>query len=397
MNVILFMLIFNNSIITKNNQLTINYLKEFNKAIGKFYCKNTVVSFLFTSLQHAKKSTFLLLVLMIINTNAQDKKFKIHTVAFYNLENLFDTINDPNKLDEYSPMMELKTGRSSVYKKKIHNMASVIADIGKDVSKHSPSIIGICEVENKAVLEDLVNDSLLVHKDYGIVHYNSTDVRGIDVGLLYKKKAFTPISTSSHELKLYDADTNKRVYTREQLLVTGKLEDETIHILVNHWPSRRGGEAKSRPKRVAAAKLSKKILDSLQTIDPYAKVFIMGDLNDNPNNASVKKVLKAKPSKKIGLKGLYNPYINFYKNGIGTTAYRDSWSLFDQIMITKPLLEKDYTTFQFYKAGVYNKSFIITKNGTYKGYPLRSFGYHGFNNGYSDHFPVYIYLIKEVP
>jgi hypothetical protein len=390
------MLIFNDSIITKNNQLTINYLKEFTKSNGKFYFKIHVVSFLFNCRKHVKNSILFFTLLVIINANSQDKKFKIHTVAFYNLENLFDTINDPNKLDEYSPMMELKTGRGSVYRKKISNMASVLADIGKDVSKHSPSIIGICEVENKAVLEDLANDSLLVDKDYGIVHYNSTDVRGIDVGLLYKKNAFTPISTSSHELKIYDADTNKRVYTREQLLVTGKLEDETIHIIVNHWPSRRGGEAKSRPKRVAAAKLSKHILDSLQTIDPYAKVFVMGDLNDNPNNASVKKILKAKPSKKIGLKGLYNPYINFYKNGIGTTAYRDSWSLFDQIMLTKPLLEKDYATFQFYKAGVYNKNFIITKSGTYKGYPLRSFGYHGFNNGYSDHFPVYVYLIKQV-
>ncbi|MCL5127009.1 endonuclease/exonuclease/phosphatase family protein [Algibacter sp. L4_22] len=338
-----------------------------------------------------------LFFMVFLNTNAQDKKFKIHTVAFYNLENLFDTINDTSKLDEYSPMMELKTDKGPVYKKKIRNMARVIADIGKDVSENSPSIIGVCEVENKAVLEDLVNDSLLVDKDYGIVHYNSTDVRGIDVALLYQKKAFTPISTSSHELKIYNADTNKRVYTREQLLVSGKLEDETIHLIVNHWPSRRGGEAKSRPKRVAAAKLSNHLLDSLQMIDPYAKVFIMGDLNDNPNNASVKKILKAKPSKKLGLKGIYNPYINFYKNGIGTTAYRDAWSLFDQIMITKPLLEKDYSSFQFYKAGIYNKNYIITKNGAYKGYPLRSFGYHGFNNGFSDHFPVYIYLIKEVP
>lgn len=340
--------------------------------------------------------TCFLIANTFVFTHAQEKKFKIHTVAFYNLENLFDTINDPSKLDEYSPMMELKTDRSLVYQKKIHNMARVLVDIGKTVSKHSPSIIGVSEVENKAVLEDLVSDSLLADQDYGIVHYNSTDVRGIDVALLYKKNAFTPIHTSSHELKIYDADTNKRIYTREQLLVSGVLEDETIHIIVNHWPSRRGGEAKSRSKRVAAAKLTKRILDSLQSTDPYAKVLIMGDLNDNPNNASVKKVLKAKPEKKVGLKGVYNPFENFYKNGMGTTAYRDAWSLFDQIMVTKPLLEKDYASFQFYKAGIYNKNFIITKTGAYKGYPLRSFGYHGFNNGFSDHFPVYVYLIKSV-
>ncbi len=377
--------------------MTVKYLKEFQEIRCNLCNNRPVVSFLYERMNCLKIAFIGLFFMVFLNTNAQDKKFKIHTVAFYNLENLFDTINDTSKLDEYSPMMELKTDKGPVYKKKIRNMARVIADIGKDVSENSPSIIGVCEVENKAVLEDLVNDSLLVDKDYGIVHYNSTDVRGIDVALLYQKKAFTPISTSSHELKIYNADTNKRVYTREQLLVSGKLEDETIHLIVNHWPSRRGGEAKSRPKRVAAAKLSKHLLDSLQMIDPYAKVFIMGDLNDNPNNASVKKILKAKPSKKLGLKGIYNPYINFYKNGIGTTAYRDAWSLFDQIMITKPLLEKDYSSFQFYKAGIYNKNYIITKNGAYKGYPLRSFGYHGFNNGFSDHFPVYIYLIKEVP
>ncbi|GAL62745.1 hypothetical protein JCM19300_3313 [Algibacter lectus] len=376
--------------------MTVKYLKEFQAVTFQFSYKTHVVSFLFKSKNCLKFALTSLLLLAFLNTNAQDKKFKIHTVAFYNLENLFDTINDPNKLDEYSPMMELKTNRGLVYKKKIRNMARVLADIGKGVTNTAPSIIGVCEVENKAVLEDLVNDSLLVDIDYGIVHYNSTDVRGIDVALLYKKNAFTPISTSSHELKIYDPETSKRVYTREQLLVSGNLEGETIHLIVNHWPSRRGGEAKSRPKRVAAAKLNKRLLDSLQTIDPYAKVLIMGDLNDNPNNASVKKVLKAKPTKKVGLKGIYNPYINFFKDGMGTTAYRDSWSLFDQIMVTKPFLEKDYTSFQFYKAGIYNKNYIITKLGAYKGYPLRSFGYHGFNNGFSDHFPVYVYLIKEV-
>ena len=343
-----------------------------------------------------KFGIYVLLANSFIFGYAQDKKFKIHTIAFYNLENLFDTINNPKKLDEFSPIMGVKGNKSEVYKKKIRNMARVISDIGMDISKHAPSIIGVSEVENKAVLDDLVKDPALLDKHYGIVHYNSTDLRGIDVALLYQKQAFTPTHTSVHELKLYDADSNKRIYTREQLLVSGVLEGETIHIIVNHWPSRRGGEAKSRPKRVAAAKLTKRLLDSLQVIDPYAKVVIMGDLNDNPNNASVKTVLKAKPHKKVGLKGVYNPFEDFYKHGMGTTAYRDAWSLFDQIMVTKPLLEQDYTTFQYYKAGIYNKNYIITKKGTYKGYPLRSFGYNGFNNGFSDHFPVYIYLIKKV-
>jgi endonuclease/exonuclease/phosphatase family metal-dependent hydrolase len=333
-----------------------------------------------------------------LSVNAQEKKkFKIYTVAFYNLENLFDTINDPTKNDEASPIMEMKGDIQDVYKKKVHNMARVISDIGTDVAHNSPVIIGVSEVENREVMEDVANDPLLIDKDYGIIHYDSPDKRGIDVGMFYQKKFFTPLFTSSHELLIYDDSSRERVYTRDQLLVSGKLDGEMIHIIVNHWPSRSGGEAKSRSKRVGAAKLSKKIIDSLQTIDPYAKIFIMGDLNDNPNNASVKEVLKAKKDKEdVEFKGIYNPMEGFFKMGAGSNAYRDSWSLFDQILLTQPLLENDYSSFRFYKAGIYNNNYLVTKRGRWKGYPFRSFADGGFTDGFSDHFPVYVFLIKEL-
>ena len=346
------------------------------------------------------KGCFYLLFLTLCPiSNAQEKKiFKIHTIAFYNLENLFDTINDPLKFDESSPIMEIKWNREKVYKKKVKNMARVIADIGTKETHNSPVIIGVSEVENRTVLEDLVNDSILLKKDYGIVHYSSPDVRGIDVALLYQKQFFTPITTSSHELKIYDDATRKRVYTRDQLLVSGNLDGDLIHIIVNHWPSRSGGEARSRPRRIAAAKLTKHIVDSLQIIDPYAKILIMGDLNDNPTNNSIKDVLKTEKDKgKVLFKGVYNPFENFFKKGLGTTGYRDSWSLFDQIMITKPLLKNDYSSYRFYKASIFNENYLTQKDGQYKGYPYRSFGNGGFTDGYSDHFPVYIYVIKEVP
>lgn len=332
-----------------------------------------------------------------LNIHAQEKKtYKVHTIAFYNLENLFDTVNDPEKNDEASPIMEMKGDVEEVYKKKVSNMARVIADIGKDITNNSPVILGVAEVENRKVMEDVANDPQLIDKDYGIIHYDSPDRRGIDVGLYYQKKLFTPIHTSSHELLIYDDNTRKRVYTRDQLLVSGKLEDEMIHVIVNHWPSRRGGEARSRPKRVAAAKLNKKMIDSLQTIDPYAKIFIMGDLNDDPTNASVKEVLNAKKEKEdVELKGIYNPFESFFKMGIGSNAYRDSWSLFDQILMTQPLLEKDYSSFRFYKAGIFNENYLITKRGRWKGYPFRSFADGGFTDGFSDHFPSYVILIKE--
>lgn len=330
--------------------------------------------------------------------NNKDKRFKVHTLAFYNLENLFDTVNDTTKFDEASPIMEMNADREGVYKKKVHNMARVLSDIGSDVTGNSPAVIGVCEIENREVLVDVINDPLLLGRDYGIIHYESPDARGIDVALIYQKALFRPISHSSHEVKIYDDRTRKRKHTRDQLLVSGELDGDLIHVIVNHWPSRSGGEARSRPKRIAAAKVSKRLVDSLQAIDPYAKVFVMGDLNDDPTNSSVKDVLNAKNEKDdVELKGIYNPYENmFTKKGFGTTAYRDAWSLFDQIMFTKPLIEKDYSSFRFYKAGIYNKQYLTNKRGRWKGYPFRSFADGGFTDGFSDHFPVYVYLIKQV-
>ena len=344
--------------------------------------------------------TLLLFCSLIISLSgySQDKrKFKVHTIAFYNVENLFDTINDTQKFDEASPIMEMSFNREEVYEKKVKNMARVISEIGSDVSKNSPAIIGIAEVENRKVIEDLANDEALYSKDYGIVHFESPDARGIDVALMYQKALFSPIDVSSHELKLYDDISRKRVFTRDQLLVSGKLEGELIHIIVSHWPSRSGGEARSRPKRLAAARLNKRIIDSLQAIDPYAKIFSVGDLNDDPTNASLKDILKTEKNKEdVKLKGIYNPMESFFRKGLGSNAYRDAWSLFDQILITKPLLEDDYSSLRFYKDGIFNKIYLTNKKGRYKGYPLRSFADGNFTNGFSDHFPVYVHVIKEV-
>ncbi len=342
-------------------------------------------------------SLFIFLLSISICLAQKEKHFKIHTIAFYNLENLFDTINDPLKNDEASPIMEIKANRSNAYKKKIKNMARVIADIGNDIAKNSPAIIGVAEIENRQVLEDLVNNPLLLAKDYGIIHYDSPDSRGIDVALLYQKELFIPTESNSYKLKIFGDVSRKRIYTRDQLLVSGTLDGELIHIIVNHWPSRRGGEAKSRPKRIAAAKLNKQIIDSLHADNPYAKIITMGDLNDDPTNTSVKKILKAKSKQnKVALKGLYNPYEKmFTEKGWGTTAYRDALSLFDQILVSKELIEKDYSSFRFWKAGIYNKAYLYNKRGRYKGYPLRSFTNGRFTNGFSDHFPVFVYLIRN--
>tara|TARA_R100001369_G_scaffold78759_1_gene108543 strand:+ start:1713 stop:2768 length:1056 start_codon:yes stop_codon:yes gene_type:complete len=346
-----------------------------------------------------KHYLLLIFTFSLLGVSAQEeKKYKVNTIAFYNLENLYDPEDDTAINDEASPIMEMGEDlREGVYKQKLANMAKVISEIGKDVTGTSPAIIGVAEIENRKVLEDLVNQEPLLYKDYGIVQFDSPDRRGIDVALLYQKRLFIPTNYKALPLLIYrDNDRTKRVYTRDQLLVSGMLDGEKIHFIVNHWPSRSGGEARSRPKRIKAAKLNKRIIDSLFSEDPYAKIITMGDMNDDPTSPSVKEVLKAKENREdVKIKELYNPMEEMYNKGIGTLAWRDSWNLFDQMILSKELLKKDYSSYRFYKAGIYNKSYLANPRGRYKGYPYRSF-VGGFTGGYSDHFPVFVYLIKEV-
>ncbi|MEZ4858986.1 MAG: endonuclease/exonuclease/phosphatase family protein [Flavobacteriaceae bacterium] len=335
---------------------------------------------------------------VIASSHGQEKKaYKIATVAFYNVENLFDYEDDPLTFDDDRTPTGKDHWTEEIYNAKLKNMAKVISEIGADVTGSSPTIIGVCEIENLRVLEDLVNQEPLKDKEYGIVHFDSPDRRGIDVALLYQKKVFTPTNYKAHELKIYeDNDPTQRIYTRDQLLVSGMLDGEKIHLIVNHWPSRSGGEARSRFKRIKAAKLNKQIIDSLFTEDPYAKIITMGDLNDDPNSPSLSEVLKPKRNReKVGLKELYNPMEDMFKKGLGTLAYRDGWNLFDQMILSSELTKTDYSSYRFYKAGIYNKTYLANPRGQYKGYPYRSYADGGFTGGYSDHFPVYVYLIKE--
>lgn len=365
---------------------------------------------------NSKKSIFLFLLLLvgITNSQAQDKKFKIHTVAFYNVENLFDTINGPNFDEEYLPQ---NGWTSKKYKQKISNLGRVIVGIGtNDQQKEAPTFLGVAEVENKGVLEDLVRDPQIASKDYGIVHFDSPDKRGIDVGFLYQKKYFKPTSYINVPLYVYqnevvakkadpegeEADKanvnfdakSKRIYTRDQLLVTGLLEGEEVHFIVNHWPSRSGGEKRSSPYREAAGRLNRKIMDSLFKINPNAKIITMGDLNDGTYNKSVKEGIGAKLKKsEVKKYGIYNPFEQMAKDGHASLFYRDSGDIFDQIMVSEAYIRNDFAGWQYWKAGIYNKQFMIQTSGQYKGYPLRN---SPSEPGFSDHFPVYIYLIKEI-
>jgi hypothetical protein len=353
-------------------------------------CKNIFISLL-TILAFAKA--------VPAQNSTTPARYKVKTIAFYNLENLFDTEDDPNINDEASPIMEMAEGvREDVYQKKLTSMARVIRKMGAEKAQTAPAIIGVCEIENRKVLEDLVNHPLLIEFDYGIEHYDSPDRRGIDTGMIYKKSDFRVLNSESKELIIFDKSSGRRIYTRDQLVVTGELDGDKISLIVNHWPSRRGGEQKSRPNRVAAAALNKKVIDSLHSIDAMSKVIIMGDLNDDPINKSVLETLNAqKDRENVRPQMIYNPYIQMLKDGYNTLAYRDAGNIFDQIMITYPLLnEADQSGYKYYQAHIYNPSFMTNKTGRFKGYPMRSFADGRFTGGYSDHFPVFVSLVKQI-
>ena len=345
-----------------------------------------------------KFKLFLLVIcLPILSSSQQKSTVKIRTIAFYNVENLFDTENDSLTFDDDRTPEGKDHWTQERYKQKIENISNVISLIGLKESKTSPDILGLCEIENKKVLENLISHPKLQKMNYGIVHFDSPDERGIDVAFIYKKAVFFPTSFQSRRLLLQNID-GERDYTRDQLVVGGLLDDEQIYCIVNHWPSRSGGAARSKPNRLAAAKLNKSIIDSILRIDHTAKIISMGDLNDDPIDDSLRKILKTK-GKKMNLEenDLFNPMEKLFKKGVGSLAYRDEWNLFDQFYFTANLLEKEGGSYRFWKANVFTAPYLFAKKGKYKGYPLRTYSGGNYTGGYSDHLPVYMYLIKVIP
>lgn len=322
------------------------------------------------------------------------KTFNVRFIAFYNVENLFDTINDTLIFDDERTPTGAYHWTQERYQRKIANIAKVLSEIGKETTGTSPDIIGLCEVENKKVVTDLTLHANLRSKNYGIIHHDSPDERGIDVALLYKKHVFLPHSFNSHRLLLFDEDGN-RDYTRDQLVVGGQLDDEEFFFIVNHWPSRSGGEAKSRPNRIKAAHLNKRIIDSILRLKPNAKIISMGDFNDDPRNDSFKKVLKTVGKKRLlDSTGLFNPMERLFKKGVGSLAYRDKWNLFDQFFFTANVLSESRETYSYWKVGVFDPEYLKNDSGKYKGYPFRTYVGTTYHGGYADHFPVYLFLVK---
>lgn len=314
-------------------------------------------------------------------------------VGFYNVENLFDTINDPRIRDDDFTPQGSNRWNTERYFEKLDNLAEVLKLLGQEVNPDGLAVIGLAEVENTTVLEDLAAHEKIRDRNYQVVFEQGPDRRGMHVAFFYNPTYFEYVSHNNYPTVVPDRPD---FITRDQLLLTGNLLGERMHFIVGHWPSRVGGEARSRPGRIAKADIARAVIDSIQAAEPGAKVFIMGDFNDNPTDISIRKHLRSKGSRDgIRENELYNPFESFFRRGIGTNAWRDSWSLFDQILFTPSLLNDDYSDFTYLRAEVFNRPFLRQPSGRFQGYPFRSFGGGVYLGGYSDHFPVCVYLIRE--
>jgi predicted extracellular nuclease len=284
------------------------------------------------------------------------------------------------------------------YSDKMSKIAKLISELGRQYTNDNPAIVGLIEVENRQVIEDLIRQPILAKSDYGIVHYNSYDARGIDIAIIYQKKRFKPTETYKKEIKIFD-DEGKRSYTRDVLVVKGLLDGEKVGVFMNHWPSRSGGEARSLPRRIAAAAVLKAEMDKARAESPDIKLIAMGDFNDDPVSPSLKKHLGAvgEPSELSEKTPYYNLMTKLYKAGVASLAYRDAPNLFDQIIVSKNLYspEKMTPTYSVYKGEIYAPSYLVNSQGQWKGYPFRSWDGDRYTGGYSDHFPAFSVLQRE--
>lgn len=315
------------------------------------------------------------------------RKSELYSVAFYNLENLFDTIHDDGKNDyDFLP-----DGRyawnTTKYEAKLKNLAHVLSELSRGKVPQGPACIGVAEVENKRVLNDLLKQPALAQYKY--VHYEGPDERGIDCALLYDSLQFQVKHSKLVYSAPFEGDTTD--LTRGFLVVDGSLAGERLCLIVNHWPSRGSGEE----YRIHAARQVKALKDSLFREGRHLKLIVMGDLNDDPMDESLQVLGARKDKEQVGEQEFYNPWWKTLEDdGIGTLCYRGKWNLFDQIVLTRPLLEGQGGL--LYDGNeVFRPDYLFQHDDKYEGYPLRTHGGRKWLNGYSDHLPTIVYLRKH--
>lgn len=309
---------------------------------------------------------------------------QLYTIAFYNLENLFDAQDNKFTLDNDFTPNGFKKWTTKKYKRKLSRLAKTILKIGQSTNKYPPVLIGVAEAENKSVLQDLLNTSPLNDINYGFIHYESPDERGIDTGLIYHQKYFRVLESYAIPLLVNNPD-GIRDTTRDILYVRGLLNGENVHLFVNHWPSRREGAEITEYKRVTAAEVIKKKMKAIEVLEASPNYIVMGDFNDDPQSLSIQTLLEHP--------GLHNPMESLHiPNARGSASYKKAWNLFDQIMLSHNFYKYRKGTHSFDTANIFDHDFLKENDGKYKGNPFRTFAGKKYLGGYSDHFPVYIVL-----
>lgn len=349
----------------------------------------------------------------------QPKRYALYGVAFYNLENLFDTLHDAGKNDyEYLPSGTNKWGKMK-YEAKLHNMARVLSELCTDKLPQGPAVIGVSELENHLALEDLLHQPSLAGRGLRYVDVAGPDRRGVECAFIYNPRFFQmerymhvpyyyapsgrvddPLvgfyTDEQGEVQAYtDLKGDTTHITRGFLVMQGLLAGERMFFIVNHWPSRAAGSE----TRERAGYQVRMLKDALMASHPEAKVMIMGDMNDDPADKSMTTALgcKHQTDKVKKATDLFNPWHEtLYKRGQGTLLYQGKWNLFDQIVFSGNLLGTDRTSLKFYKHEIFMRDYLFQQEGKYKGSPLRTHAGGVWLNGYSDHLPTYVYLIKEV-
>ncbi|WP_455170027.1 endonuclease/exonuclease/phosphatase family protein [Aegicerativicinus sediminis] len=312
---------------------------------------------------------------------------RIHTIAFYNLENFFDTENDPFSNDsDYLPDSD-KRWTAKRYERKVYKIGNAISVIGPEQFPFPPTILGVAEIENQRVLDDLLKAKDLLSIPYNYVHYDSYDERGIDTALIYDTRFFEVSSSEIFSVLIEDED-GIRDFTRDILLVSGKLEGEEIHVIVNHWPSKREGDIESEYKRMAAADKLLFVIQKLQLTYSNPKIVVMGDFNDNPDGLPIKHLRKES--------GFFNALEMHWARGRGSVTHDFKWNVYDQIFISQNLFEKNEGQFYFHGSDIFDPKFLTQYNGRYKGHPFRTYAGKRFLGGFSDHFPVFIQLKRKL-
>lgn len=343
-----------------------------------------------------KKTAFVFMSVLLLAASACVRaQIQCHAVCFYNLENIFDTVHDYGKNDfDFLPGGSYHWTKNK-YENKLKNMAQVICDLGTDKVPYGASIVGVSEVENDKVLEDLCAQPGMAKRGYKFIHFEGPDKRGVDCALIYNPKAFK-VTKAFHKLYVYENGDTAHA-TRPFLCVQGILAGDPLTVVVCHWPSR-GAEGIFRE---AGGRQVRALTDSIRQADPDMRIMVMGDMNDDPDNASMAKCLGAKRKMKdVGDGDFYNPWWDVLRSkGQGTLSYQGAWNLFDQIVCSRNMLDlnntKEYEKLTLHSYQIFRRDYLIQQDGKYKGTPKRTHSGGVWLNGYSDHLPTVTYLVKK--